>query len=115
MLMPSFCWPMVVGPYPAMTRPFAGQRNFGTAPVPSANFAASLSNGSVGAMTFAFCTGSASFGAADATGFAGAAAAGALAFTAGACAPRMVRRSPTLSVAVGWMLLALAISLIDLW
>src|SRR6516162_2504552 len=99
-----------------MTRPFAGQRNFGTAPVPSANFAASLPNGSVGATTFTFCTGSASFGAADATGFAGAATAGALAFTAGdACAPGMVRRSPTLSVAVGWMLLALAISLTDLW
>src|SRR6516225_3188728 len=94
---------------------FAGQRNFATAPVPSANFAASLSNGSVGATTLAFCTGSASFGAADATGFAGAAAAGALGFTAGAGAPGMVRRSPTLSVAVGWMLLALAISLTDLW
>src|SRR6266404_3533242 len=98
-----------------MTRPFAGQRNFGTAPVPSANFAASLSNCSVGATTLAFCAGSASFGAAEATGFAGAAGGEALAFTGDGCAPGMVRRSPTLSVAVGWMLLALAISLIDLW
>src|SRR5262245_39586431 len=98
-----------------MTRPFAGQRNFGTAPVPSASFAASLSNGSVGATTLAFCTDSTSFGAADATGFAGAATAGALAFTAGACAPGMVRGGPKLSVAVGWMLLSLSISFIYLW
>src|ERR1043165_447708 len=29
--MPSFCWPFGLGPKPAMTRPFTGQRNVGVA------------------------------------------------------------------------------------
>ena len=51
-----------------MTRPFAGQRNFGSAPVPSASLTASLSSVSVGATTAAVCAGSASFTAAEGTG-----------------------------------------------
>src|SRR6266851_5029644 len=50
-----------------MTRPFAGQRNFGTTPLVSASFAASLSSASAGATTLALGIGSASFGAAEAT------------------------------------------------
>src|SRR5215471_7985328 len=99
-----------------MTRPLAGQRNLGTAPFPSASFAASLSSGSVGATTFALGAGSGSFGAAEATTvFACGAGAGALVFTADACAPGMIKRSPTLRVAAASMLLALAISWTDLW
>src|SRR5215468_8336204 len=99
-----------------MTRPFAGQRNFGTTLFASASFAASLSSASAGATTLALGSGSASFGAAEATiAFCGAGLGAAAAFTAGAGTPGMMRRSPTLRVAVGWMLLALAISLIDLW
>src|SRR6478672_2760990 len=45
MLMPSFCWPLVIGPKLAITRPFAGQRNFGSDPVPSAVFSGSLAAG----------------------------------------------------------------------
>src|SRR5690349_22720748 len=99
-----------------MTRPLAGQRNLGTAAPASASFAASLSSGSVGATTFALCTFSGSFGAADATtDLACAGAGGALIFTAAACVPGIIKRSPTLRVAVGWRLLALAISFTGLW
>src|SRR5436305_15078300 len=99
-----------------MTRPFAGQRNFGTTLFASASFAASLSSASAGATTLALGTGSACFGAAEATtAFCGTGVAAAATFAAGACTPGMIRRSPTLRVAVGWMLLAFAISLIDLW
>src|SRR5437016_2433560 len=98
-----------------MTRPFAGQRNFGTTPLASVSFAASLSSASAGATTLALGMGSASLGAAEATtGFCGAGLTAAATLGAGACAPGMTRRSPTASVAVGWMLFALAISLIDL-
>src|SRR5438105_3863904 len=99
-----------------MTRPFAGQRNFGTTLFASASFAASLSSASARATTFALGTGSVSFDAAEATmAFCGAGVTAAAIFAAGACAAGMIRRSPTLRVAVGWMLLAFAISLIDLW
>src|SRR3954451_20032524 len=97
-----------------MTRPFAGQRNFGSAPVPSASLTASLSSVSVGAMTAAVCAGSASFTAAEGAGLACPPAAGAVGFAAAACPPGITRRSPTLSVVVDWMLLALAISLAGL-
>src|SRR5262245_3230761 len=35
MLMPSFCWPLGLGPNAWMTRPFTGQRNDGVAAVTS--------------------------------------------------------------------------------
>src|SRR5947199_9392430 len=99
-----------------MTLQFAGQRNFGPTLFASASFEASLSSASAGATTLALGTGSASFGAAGATtAFCGAGVAAAATFAAGACAPGMIRRSPTLRVAVGWMLLAFAISVVDLW
>src|SRR5262245_319530 len=116
MLMPSFCWPLVVGPKPAMTRPFAGQRNFGSAPVPSADFTPSVAGGgSTGVTMLAVCAGgSGSFGGAAvvATGFGCAAAVGAglgvtLGFAAETCAPGITRRSPILSGDVSCMLLAL--------
>src|SRR5262245_49933967 len=99
-----------------MMRPFAGQRNFGSAPVPSASLAASLSSVSgAGVTTLALCGGSFGLTTADTAGFACAAGAGALAFAAGAAAPGITRRSPTLSVALAWRLLALMISLTGLW
>src|SRR5262245_18372578 len=98
-----------------MTRPFAGQRNFGTTLFASASLAASLCSASAGATTLALGSGSASFGAAEATtGLCGAGLIAAAAFTADACAPGMMRRSLTLRVAVGSTLFAFAISLIDL-
>src|SRR5260370_11944293 len=97
-----------------MTRPFAGERNFGTTPLVSASFAASLSSASAGATTLALGIGSASFGAAEATtDFCGAGLAAAAVLAAGACAPGMVSRSPTLRVAVGRIFFPLPISLID--
>ena len=99
-----------------MMRPFAGQRNFGRAPVPSASLAASLLGVSGAVVTaLVLCTGSFSLTAADAAGFACAAGPGALGFAAGVAAPGITRRSPTLSVAFAWILLPLMISLTGLW
>ena len=115
--MPSFCWPLGFGPKPAITRPFAGQRNFGSAPVRFRRLRRILGAGVVRRRRddgWRSAAGSGSFGAAadgrrlapDAT-----AAGGALGLRSRAPrTPGITRRSPTLSVAVGWMLLALAIS-----
>jgi hypothetical protein len=62
--------------------------------------------------TLALCTGSFSLTTADTAGFACAAAPG---LAAGVAAPGITRRSPTVSVAFAWMLLALMISLTGLW
>src|SRR5262245_65641235 len=98
-----------------MMRPFAGQRNFGSAPVPSASLAASLSSESgAGVTTLALCAASFSLAADTTAGFACAAGAAAPGLAAGAAAPGITRRSPTLSVAFACMLLALVISLIGL-
>src|SRR5262245_44355908 len=97
-------------------RPFAGQRNCGSAPVPAASLAASFCRESgAGATTLALCAGSFGLTTADTAGFACAAGAAALGLAAGAAAPGITRRSPTLSVALAWMLLALMISLTGLW
>src|SRR5258708_33788921 len=98
-----------------MTRPFAGQRNFGTTPLVSASFAASLSSASAGATTLALGIGSASFGAAEpTTDFCGAGLAAAAALAAGARAPGTTGRSPARRVAVGWVLCPLALWAVDL-
>src|SRR5262249_37980942 len=117
MLMPSFCWPLVVGPKLAITRPFAGQRNFGNAPEPSADFPASAGASTTGVTTLALAAGSASCATAGAAagpwaavGLTGVA----LGLGAETRAPGMIRRSPTLSLAVACMLLALVISLTGL-
>src|ERR1700681_617161 len=102
-----------------MTRPFAGQRNFGSEP--SADFPASLDPGAsaTGVKTLALTAGSASGGAGEGAGFACATAGTdligvALDFKADVRTPGITRRSPTLSLAPARMLLALAISWIGL-
>src|SRR5215470_7160451 len=107
MLMPSFCWPLVVGPKPAITRPLAGQRNFGSAPVPSADLTASLAAdaSATGVNTLALTAGSGSLGAGAGAGteeaaagaaavLAGAAAGEALGFAVDTRTPGMTNRSP---------------------
>src|SRR5216683_72359 len=99
MLMPSFCWPLGLGPKPVITRPLAGQRNLGRAP--SAAFTASFGPGAsaTGVTMLAVCTGSgsAAAGFACATGV----ALTALDLAAVTRTPGITRRSPTLSLAVG--------------
>src|SRR3981189_3046381 len=70
MLMPSFCWPLGVGPEAAITRPLAGQRNFGSEPVASADFVASFAAGTSAAVAtkLTVCTGSGLLGRAGGRG-----------------------------------------------
>ena len=82
-LMPSFCVPFGLLPKPAMTRPRAGQRNDGMAPLGSAAFTAVSVVWGSSLATCAVCT--------------GAALATLIFFSAGA-----VRGSATLGVAGGW-------------
>ena len=116
--MPSFCTPLGEVPKPAITRPFAGQRNVGSAPVASAVFAASLGevSAAVGVTIAALWAGSlaTSFEAAGTAALA--CATDTLTFGAAAevRTPGIERRSPILSGTVGRMLLALAISPIGL-
>src|SRR5215467_14884919 len=123
--MPSFCCPLDLGPKPAITRPFTGQRKLGD---PSDLATAGVGASSLGVTTAACCEGSAfgagvalagvALGAAAlavdgvASGWAVLAVAldavlGAL-LPAVALPPGMTMRSPIFSVAVGSMLLALA-------
>src|SRR5262245_22069369 len=103
MLMPSFCCPLVVGPKLAMTRPFAGQRNFGRELVPSAVFRGSLPGGfsATGVNMLALGVISGSFGRAIEPPLASATATGGwLADVADVRIPGMIRRSPTFSRAL---------------
>src|SRR5437764_12179733 len=109
MLIPSFCRPPVAGPNPAITRPLAGQRNFGSAPVASATFPGSLPEpaSTTGANTLALgAVSDSGAGSCNGAGLTCATADGALAPPAPARAadvrtPGMTRRSPTLSLAAG--------------
>ena len=123
--MPSFCCPFGLGPKPAMTRPFTGQRKLG---VPSLDLATTgVGVSSLGVTTAACCEVSGFGGdgvalagvalgaaalAADgaASGCAALGAALAVPLAAIALPPGMTMRSPIFSVAVGSMLLALASS-----
>src|SRR5438046_10682533 len=104
--MPSFCWPLALGPKPAMRRPFTGQRNVGV--VPSAALACVLAGGagSAGVTTFTVCTSSLL---ACLPGAFGAGAAAGLPDADGA--PGMTMRSPILIRALGARLLALRMSM----
>src|SRR5713226_40220 len=112
-LMPSFCWPLVVGPKAVITRPLAGQRNFGSEPVPSAvllgSFAAGVS--ATGVKTLALGEGSPC---GEGAGVASATAGMSLALAADVRTPGMTRRSPTLRRALSGILLALASALTGL-
>src|SRR5260370_19756363 len=107
--MPSFCCPLVIGPKPEITRPFAGQRNWGRAPVVSALFAFAADVSVAGANMLALCGVSALSGAIAGAGLASATA-GTADFIAEDRTPGMTRRSPTLSRVFAPRLLALAIS-----
>src|SRR5262245_55330602 len=114
--MPSFCCPLDNGPWPAITRPLAGQRNFGNEPAASADLAPSFGVSATGVNTLALAAVSVSDGAATT----GADLACANAGAALGCGPSglpcevrtpgMTSRSPTLSLASTVSLLALAIS-----
>src|SRR5262249_27147999 len=117
MLMPSFCWPFGIGPWPAMMRPLTGQRDLGSEPVPSAVLVASLPGcpSATGANTLALGAVSVSVaGVVSGAALACATAAALLGVKLGLAAdvrtPGMVSRSPTLSLAVIGRLFALAIS-----
>src|ERR1700737_3046220 len=109
-LMPSFCWPLVVGPKAVITRPLAGQRNFGSEPVPSAVLIASFAAGvsATGVKTLALGVGSALCGGGADGGVASATTGESLGLAADVRTPGMTRRSPTLRCAVIGILLALA-------
>src|SRR5262245_27490536 len=123
--MPSFCCPFGLGPKPAMTRPFTGQRKLG---VPSLDLATTgVGVSSLGVTTAACCEPStlgagvalagvalgaalAVDGAANGCAALGAALPAGGLLAAVALPPGMTMRSPIFSVAVGSMLLALASS-----
>src|SRR5262245_14959049 len=114
MLMPSFCWPLGNGPWPEITRPLAGQRNLGSAPVASADLE-SFGESVTGVNTLALGAVSVSDCGVTSGAALACASAGDLGWAPSGLAcevrtPGMTRRSPTLSLAVAAMLLALAIS-----
>src|SRR5262249_62336655 len=116
-LMPSFCWPLGLGPKPAITRPLTGQRNNGVASVGLTAAVTGVGNSRVGVTTDACCTGGSvviCLGAGGAFGVWVASGWPALPTVFDVRVPGMAMRSPILSVACGSMLLALAISGIDL-
>src|ERR1700737_3835894 len=106
--MPSFCWPLVVGPKAVITRPLAGQRNFGSGPVPAAVLVASFAVGvsTTGVKTLALGVDSALCR--EGTGAVCARSGAGLDLAADVRTPGMTRRSPTLRRAVTGILLALA-------
>src|SRR5262249_44010712 len=110
--MPSFCWPLGLGPKPAMTRPLTGHRKPGVA---SEVFAVEVGDVSPLGETTEACSdcsgcfaGGGAFGVGDASGWPILVAllAGVLAVRT----PGMTRRSPIFSVACGSILLAFAMS-----
>src|SRR5262245_58511735 len=108
--MPSFCTPFGDVPKPAITRPFAGQRNVGSAPVPSTVFVEADAGSNVDVVaTLALCVSPAP-SAVDDGAFACAVATAGVGLAFDVRTPGMVRRSPILSGVVGRMLLAFAIS-----
>src|SRR5215831_15031890 len=109
-LMPSFCWPLVVGPKAMITRPLAGQRNFGSPPAASDMLLASLAAGvsGTGVKTLALGAGSCCGGAAKAEVASATTAGAGLVLAAEVRTPGMISRSPILSRAFTEMLLDLA-------
>ena len=117
--MPSFCKPFGFGPKVAMTRPRTGQRKV---PAASPPFALSSASGAIGAASRALWgestvatepTEPSPRGAGGAAGVAGAAGGAAAADVEPT--PGIVTRSPTFSIVSGGILLALAITMTDLW
>src|SRR3984893_11845559 len=103
--MPSFCWPLGLGPNPAMIRPRTGQRNPGVASAAGLG-AASTTGVSLGVTMLALCVGAAEATATLlVTGLMGAAACSSSGLALVTRVPGMTMRSPILSLPGGWMLL----------